>query len=943
MLRFAIFLFLLQTSFGLLGQSGTVTGTVTDSADGSPLPFANVFIDNTTIGTVTNEKGEFTLKDLPIEQINVAASFVGYRTSTQPLTIRPGKNFRITFKLDPLKNQLDEVSLTSRRDKKWERQLVRFEEIFLGSPYDAMVNKTKILNPWVLDFEEGKDESGSRYFAATANQVLEIENHALGYKIHYHLETFRQTRNGFTYQGPIRFTEMDTVFSNVAERWQENRQKVYFGSARHLFKSMIRGNLQKQGYELFYVKTFGLAQFRTNSFDQEKGNSLELLPPNTLATTSGTIGQFLLLSSKKLEIHYTREFWPNVYYSDVYYPVSWVVFKGGSTEVSGRGVPIDPSDVILSGHMAKARVAHMLPHNFAPEDSLRSSTQSPEEVLLAQQQYRIQGLREKPFLTTDKPYYYPGETVWLSGQMLYQNPIMADTLSRVVYVDLIDASGSTGGSLMLPVEAGKFTGQLTLPDSTAPGNYGLRAYTHWMRNFGPDEITYQPLPVLDLFETVENKIAIKDEMADPDLQVEISTSRAKYFTREKINLRIQVTDNDGAPLAAGFSLSVTDTLQVASVPLQPALTTAYDWVLKAKPASFAQTPGFPIEYGIGFGGQFLNRRDKPDTAAITIVQGEYEDYGIVKTDTLGQFWASGLHFEDSAQIAFGAIDAKGRPYGSVTLFERTPPEVKKALPTLNLQVRRKDSPQQVFRLPEEGGYTLLDEIVVEETAIEPMEERNYGYGPGDKVFTEEDFAKNPGLGVLGMLQQNLPGFSSGSQRLSRQNWGLSTAPPLVIIDGMKYSEPPGGTFLAESGFSYLNTILPGEIKKVTVYINSSHVFGLAGFSGVIMVETTRGDRIEDKKPPLFNKEGFSLYTLPGYAAEQPFASPDYSTPKESHAMPDTRATLFWAPFVTTDAATGQAEITFYAADIATNYRIVVEGMTEDNTPFKVVKYIQVVN
>ncbi|MBK8292426.1 MAG: carboxypeptidase-like regulatory domain-containing protein [Flammeovirgaceae bacterium] len=48
------------------GQTGQVSGRILDSQTLEPLPFANVFINNTTIGTASDMNGEFLLPKVPI-------------------------------------------------------------------------------------------------------------------------------------------------------------------------------------------------------------------------------------------------------------------------------------------------------------------------------------------------------------------------------------------------------------------------------------------------------------------------------------------------------------------------------------------------------------------------------------------------------------------------------------------------------------------------------------------------------------------------------------------------------------------------------------------------------------------------------------------------------------------------------------------------------------
>jgi len=64
-----------------------ISGTVKDAESGAPLPFAHVQVMNSTIGTVTNNSGEFSLF-IPIEQTNakLGVSYLGYENSFIQLT-----------------------------------------------------------------------------------------------------------------------------------------------------------------------------------------------------------------------------------------------------------------------------------------------------------------------------------------------------------------------------------------------------------------------------------------------------------------------------------------------------------------------------------------------------------------------------------------------------------------------------------------------------------------------------------------------------------------------------------------------------------------------------------------------------------------------------------------------------------------------------------------
>jgi len=65
-------------------QQQVVTGTVTDSQTGDPLPGVNVVIKGTTIGTLTDINGNYSLS-MPDRNVTLVFSFIGYSSQEIPL------------------------------------------------------------------------------------------------------------------------------------------------------------------------------------------------------------------------------------------------------------------------------------------------------------------------------------------------------------------------------------------------------------------------------------------------------------------------------------------------------------------------------------------------------------------------------------------------------------------------------------------------------------------------------------------------------------------------------------------------------------------------------------------------------------------------------------------------------------------------------------------
>jgi TonB-dependent starch-binding outer membrane protein SusC len=77
--------FFLLGIMGAMAQTRTISGKVTGSDDNSPIPGVSVIVKGTTLGTVTNMDGNFTLQ-VPQDATTLMFSFVGYRTIEASIT-----------------------------------------------------------------------------------------------------------------------------------------------------------------------------------------------------------------------------------------------------------------------------------------------------------------------------------------------------------------------------------------------------------------------------------------------------------------------------------------------------------------------------------------------------------------------------------------------------------------------------------------------------------------------------------------------------------------------------------------------------------------------------------------------------------------------------------------------------------------------------------------
>jgi hypothetical protein len=226
------------------GQS--VKGKVLYADTRKPVAAASVFLANTSMGTFTNENGEFTIAHFPEGRYDLVVSFVGYESFT--ISIQSNRlPEHIDVVLKPKVNELKEVIVERYEKDGWTKWGKFFLENFIGMSAGAA--DCDLLNKEVLKFRLNKKEN---ILYVTADDRLEIENRFLGYHLKYDLVSFEfnmRTRV-MIYQGYPLFQNIETDRSRLKKKWLANREEAYYGSMMHFMRSLYRNKLIEQEFEV---------------------------------------------------------------------------------------------------------------------------------------------------------------------------------------------------------------------------------------------------------------------------------------------------------------------------------------------------------------------------------------------------------------------------------------------------------------------------------------------------------------------------------------------------------------------------------------------------------------------------------------------------------------------------------------------------------------------
>ncbi|MEE3037337.1 MAG: TonB-dependent receptor [Bacteroidota bacterium] len=128
-------------------QNIKVYGTVTNTLNNEPIPFANVVIDGTTIGVTTDIDGNFELSDLTPGEYNFRCTYIGFNSNFQSeVQLTPNKNLRLDFSMVENAQIIEEVQVTANTFNKTEEsptslRTINASEIYRNPGGDRDISK----------------------------------------------------------------------------------------------------------------------------------------------------------------------------------------------------------------------------------------------------------------------------------------------------------------------------------------------------------------------------------------------------------------------------------------------------------------------------------------------------------------------------------------------------------------------------------------------------------------------------------------------------------------------------------------------------------------------------------------------------------------------------------------------------------------------------------
>ncbi|MCF8225301.1 MAG: carboxypeptidase-like regulatory domain-containing protein [Bacteroidales bacterium] len=506
---------------------------------------------------------------------------------------------------------------------------------------------------------------------------------------------------------------------------------------------------------------------------------------------------------------------------------------------------------------------------------------------------------EELTLFVDRPVYLVSDDIHFSA--LYLPPLSqpAKKWSSVIYVELISWDGTKVAQSVYEISDNVATGSLTIPGSINTGNYYLRGYTKWMRNYSPLTYTYLPVKVVNPYsdkvatgpeEDVKNLNTVSTHFTDISGQLKLTDLKESYSKREQVRLSININGQ-----YAGKNASI----MVLKLGLDYHTDLSFSFDESADSLHNNEIEFFPELYGLTLSGKITNEKGEPVSGAevnLSSFSDAFYFYGDL-SDQNGKFGfvlpkISGdheFHIEEAADTTTDnnlLVDNQfcnqpvTLPWFPFKLSEDEKEYLNEYLLNFQIQQRFKTEPGNNSENSIASGsfYGNPSSTVFVDEYIELVDLREFFYELVHDVsvdyIRQEPFLRINGQGSLSMY------------------------PPLVLLDNV--SVPNGPDLLK----------LPSKsVQKIEV-VNRGYMIGKKRYSGIIKIFSKNKDLAG---LILRNDHHFFTYML--------YNDASLDAPSEDVSIPDKRTVLYNRKWMADHAGSG--EIVFTTSDVEGVYDIII--------------------
>ena len=353
-----------------------VDGTVLDAVSREPIPDAYLFVSNSLLSDSTDQEGAFAISGFGAGNFTFVVVASGYETVIDNLRLTyKGGDQSIQIYLKPSEGEAPSTRSASETTEDRKKHLSTFNEFFLGVSSNA--KNCEIVNPEILRFERDPQKNA---FKASADELLIVDNHALGYRLHMLLQQFEvypsSRDRSIRYSILVGFTEMESDSKRDNRRWRRNRRDAYRGSERHFLTALTSNELADEGYAL--MKEGDLQTQQSSGIPGARANDrVPQVSPDQILSPGDFSHERVIDFEGYLKVVNLNDAPDDAYLdfkhhaadwevpdADPLYQVSWITLTDGPVTITTDGRVESDYGITKLGYWFFHRVAELLPIEY---------------------------------------------------------------------------------------------------------------------------------------------------------------------------------------------------------------------------------------------------------------------------------------------------------------------------------------------------------------------------------------------------------------------------------------------------------------------------------------------------------------------------------------------------------------------------------------------------
>ena len=529
----------------------------------------------------------------------------------------------------------------------------------------------------------------------------------------------------------------------------------------------------------------------------------------------------------------------------------------------------------------------------------------------------VENLYEQIHFYTDRDFYLSGEEVWFTTYVVINNTFREFELSKVVYLECFDAREKKIFKGKFEIKEGITTGNFQIPLETITGNYFIRAYTKYQRNFPPETFTTKMISIVNpefslpkqeqITDTIKHKME-DQELSDQDfkdnIEIAIGTDKTTYNQREQVTLKLQIPEIQNHEMA---TLCISVIRQGTLRQTDGNISTISD--IRSNDQFW-----IPETRGVSISGIVSEKSSQQTLEGVNVylsVLGENPQFHIMQTKENGEFIFSLGYLTKTNEIFLGVEPRKEKEIqllvnndfsNTFTYLENIPVSIDTNSKNLIEEMLVNYQSKKIFTDIETED--IMDSQTLYNVFNEP-----------DVSVPLADYIDLPNMETI--FYELIPSATikkkGGRKSLHISNpateWVFENK--LLLLD-----------YVPVFDLDAILAMPPEKIEQINV-INNTWYLGDNTLRNIVMVNSKGRDFAGYEFPT-----GSIFIDYQTLSPENSFDAPTYENQTEKDSrIPDFRTLLYWNPKLT--IAKGDTTLSFYTSDNVGDYEIIIRGITKN--------------